>query len=147
MNSISDGKALRTLIFPYPHLKQPAIEAGFFQREIADAAYRYQQELDAKEKIIVGVNDFIEENETIDIPILVISPEVEIKQKKRIAELRQSRNNGNVERTLSEFRQAAEDGKNLMPHLISCTQNYVTLGEMCSKLTEVFGLYEEVAVF
>ena len=125
----------------------PAIEAGFFQREIADAAYRYQQELDAKEKIIVGVNDFVEENETIDIPILTISPEVEIKQKKRITELRQSRNYNNVERALSELKQAAEDNKNLMPHLINCTQNYVTLGEMCNKLTEVFGVYDEVAVF
>jgi len=125
----------------------PAIEVGFFQREIADAAYRYQQELDAKEKIIVGVNDFVEENETIDIPILTISPEVEIKQKKRITELRQSRNYNNVERALSELKQAAEDNKNLMPHLINCTQNYVTLGEMCNKLTEVFGVYDEVAVF
>jgi methylmalonyl-CoA mutase N-terminal domain/subunit len=125
----------------------PAIEVGFFQREIADAAYRYQQELDAKEKIIVGVNDFVEEEETIDIPILVVSPEVEIKQKKRIAEIRQSRNKENVEHALSEMKQAAEDGKNLMPHFINCTQNFVTLGEMCSKLTEVFGVYEEVAVF
>ncbi|MBM4166410.1 MAG: methylmalonyl-CoA mutase [Ignavibacteria bacterium] len=124
-----------------------AIEVGFFQREIADAAYRYQQELDAKEKIIVGVNDFVEEEEAIDIPILVISPEVEIKQKKRIAELRQSRNNENVERSLSELKRAAEDGKNLMPNFISCTQNYVTLGEMCNKLTEVFGVYEEAVVF
>ncbi|MBS4028605.1 MAG: methylmalonyl-CoA mutase family protein [Ignavibacteriales bacterium] len=124
-----------------------AIEVGFFQREIADAAYRYQQELDAKEKIIVGVNDFVEENETIDIPILVVSPEVEIKQKKRIAELRQSRNNEKVQQSLNEMKQAASDNKNLMPHFISCTQNYVTLGEMCNKLTEVFGVYEEVAVF
>jgi methylmalonyl-CoA mutase N-terminal domain/subunit len=75
----------------------PAIEQGFFQREIAEAAYRYQRELDTKEKIIVGMNQYIEEDEKIDIPILTISPEVEILQKKRLAELKQSRNQAAVE--------------------------------------------------
>ncbi|MBI3110136.1 MAG: methylmalonyl-CoA mutase family protein [Ignavibacteriales bacterium] len=125
----------------------PAIEAGFFQREIADAAYRYQRELDAKEKIIVGVNDFVEEGEKLEIPILVISPEVEIKQRKRLADLRQSRNVESVERSLDELRQASLDQKNLMPYLLQCTRSYVTLGEMCSVLSEVFGVYEEPAVF
>ncbi len=125
----------------------PAIEAGFFQREIAEAAYRYQLELDAKTKIIVGVNDFSEEDSEPDIPILVISPEVEIKQRKRLGELRQSRNNGEVEKTLAALNRAAADGTNLMPKLIDCTRAYVTLGEMCSSLTEVFGVHEEIAVF
>lgn len=125
----------------------PAIESGFFQREIAEAAYRYQLELDAKEKIIVGVNDFVEEDEKVDIPILLISPEVEKKQRKRIAEIRASRNDADVKQTLSALKIAAEDGKNLMPPLIECTRAYVTLGEMCNKLTEVFGVHEEVAVF
>ena len=125
----------------------PAIEAGFFQREIADAAYRYQRELDAKEKIIVGVNDFVEEGEKLEIPILVISPEVEIKQRKRLADLRQSRNVQSVERSLEELRQASVDQKNLMPYLLQCTRSYVTLGEMCSVLSDVFGVYEEPAVF
>ncbi len=125
----------------------PAIEAGFFQREIAEAAYRYQIELDNKEKIIVGVNEFVEEDEKLEIPILEISPEVEIKQRKRLAELRQSRNNDEVERTLGELKRAAADGENLMPKLIACTKAYATLGEMCSALTEVFGVYEEIAVF
>jgi methylmalonyl-CoA mutase N-terminal domain/subunit len=125
----------------------PAIEAGFFQREIAEAAYRYQMELDKKEKIIVGVNDFIEENEKIDIPILVISPEVEKKQRQRLAEVRASRNNEQVETTLKELRRAASENLNLMPRLIDCTKAYVTLGEMCNALTEVFGIYEEPAVF
>lgn len=125
----------------------PAIEAGFFQREIAEAAYRYQLELDNKEKFIVGVNDFIEENEKIDIPILMISPEVEVKQKKRLAQLRQSRNNDEVQRTLTELNKAASDGTNLMPKLLDCTRAYVTLGEMCNSLTEVFGIHEEIAVF
>jgi methylmalonyl-CoA mutase N-terminal domain/subunit len=125
----------------------PAIEAGFFQREIADAAYRYQRELDAREKIIVGVNEFIEANESIEIPILVISPEVEVKQRKRLGDVRQSRNNEAVERSLSELKQAAIDQKNLVPRLLGSTRSYVTLGEMCAALAEVFGLYEEPAVF
>jgi methylmalonyl-CoA mutase, N-terminal domain len=78
----------------------PAIEEGFFQREIAEAAYRYQCELDAKEKIIVGVNDFVEEEEQVSIPLLRISPEVERKQRKRLAELRNSRNAAEVDRCL-----------------------------------------------
>ncbi len=125
----------------------PAIEAGFFQREIAEAAYRYQRELDNKEKIVVGVNDFVEENEQIGIPILLISPEVEIKQKKRLAGLRQSRNEIDVIRSLDALRQAGEDGANLIPRLLDCTRAYVTLGEMCNALAEVFGVYEEPAVF
>ncbi len=125
----------------------PAIEAGFFQREIADAAYRYQRELDAKEKIIVGVNDFVEENEKLEIPILEISPEVEVKQRKRLEDVRQSRNQQDVERALDELRRAAADEKNLMPRLLECTRRYVTLGEMCNALAEVFGVYEEPAVF
>lgn len=125
----------------------PAIEAGFFQREIAEAAYRYQRELDAKEKIIVGVNDFVEEEEKIEIPILEISPEVEHQQRKRLAELRQSRNHQAIEQSLNELRQAAMDEKNIMPYLLACTRSYVTLGEMCHTLAEVYGVYEEPAVF
>ncbi len=125
----------------------PAIEQGFFQREIAEAAYRYQRELDTKDKIIVGVNQYIEEDEKIDIPILAISPDVEIKQKKRLAELKQSRNQASVDQSLKELKQAAADGSNLMPHLLNASRNYVTVGEMCNSLIEHFGIYEEVAVF
>jgi methylmalonyl-CoA mutase N-terminal domain/subunit len=125
----------------------PAIEQGFFQREIAEAAYRYQRELDTKEKTIVGVNQYVEEDEKIDIPILAISPEVEIVQKKRLAEVRQSRNQEAVDLALKALKQAAADGTNLMPHLLNATRNYVTLGEMCNSLIEHFGIYEEVAVF
>jgi methylmalonyl-CoA mutase N-terminal domain/subunit len=125
----------------------PAIEAGFFQREIAEAAYRYQRELDEKKKIIVGVNEFVEESESVDIPILEISPEVEVKQRKRLADLRQSRNASAVVKSLAELRRAAEDGVNLIPKLLDCTRAYVTLGESCNTLAEVFGVYEEPAVF
>ncbi len=125
----------------------PAIEQGFFQREIADAAYRYQQELDRKEKIIVGVNDFVQENEEISIPILEIPKEVEIRQRQRAAEVRAQRSQDDAERALAELREAAEDGSNLMPKLLQATRAYVTLGEMCDTLKEVFGVYEEPVVF
>lgn len=125
----------------------PAIEAGFFQKEIADAAYRYQKELDKKEKIVVGVNDFIEENEKIDIPILYISKEVEAKQIKQLKQLKASRDNVKVGTSLKILIQAAKDGTNLMPRILDCARNYVTLGEMCNGLKEVFGIYQEETVF
>lgn len=125
----------------------PAIEQGFFQREIAEAAYRYQSEVDQKEKIIVGVNEYEEENETLEIPILHISPEVEVKQRKRLADLRQSRDRTSAENAKAALRQAASDGSNLMPHFLKAARSYVTLGEMCNALVEYFGVYEEPAVF
>jgi len=125
----------------------PAIEAGYFQKEIADAAYRYQKEVERKEKFIVGVNEFVEGNEKIEIPILTISPEVQKQQIKRLAELKQSRNQKDVEESLKEIKQAAVDGKNLMPVFLDAAKKYVTLGEMVGELKEVFGIYEETAVF
>jgi methylmalonyl-CoA mutase, N-terminal domain len=124
-----------------------AIEAGFFQKEIADAAYRYQLELDTKEKIIVGVNDFVEEDEKIDIPILKISKEVERKQVAQLKELKASRNNDKVAESLNALVQSANDGTNLMPRILDCARNNVTLGEMCIALKEPFGVYEEQAIF
>lgn len=125
----------------------PAIESGYFQKEIADAAYRYQQEVESKEKFIVGVNEFIEEDEKIEIPILTISPEVEIAQKKRLAELKQSRSQYDVEESLAEILSSGENGNNLMPVLVKAAHNKVTLGEMVGELKKVFGTYEEVVVF
>jgi methylmalonyl-CoA mutase, N-terminal domain len=124
-----------------------AIETGYFQKEIADAAYRYQKEVERKEKFIVGVNEFVEENEKIDIPILTVSPEVQKQQLKRLAEIKQSRNPESVNDSLNEIRNAALNGNNIMPVLIKAANNYVTLGEMVGELKEVFGTYEEVAVF
>lgn len=123
------------------------IENGFFQKEIADAAYRYQQELDNKEKIIVGINDFVEKNEEIEIPILKITKEVEEVQVKRLREMKASRNRDNVKNSLTELRKSAADGTNLMPHILNCARNYVTVGEMCEELKVVFGTYVETAVF
>lgn len=123
------------------------IENGFFQREIADSAYKYQQELDRKEKIVVGVNDFVEQDEKIDIPILLISKEVEERQVKRLKELKASRNQDDVKNALKELRKSAEDGTNLMPRALECARKYVTLEEMCNELKVPFGVYEEQAVF
>jgi methylmalonyl-CoA mutase N-terminal domain/subunit len=125
----------------------PAIEAGYFQKEIADSAYRYQKEVERKDKFIVGVNEFVEKDEKIDIPILLISPEVEIKQKKRLADLKQSRNENSVKESLNEIKNAAVNGDNLMLVLIKAAQNYVTLGEMVNEMKVIFGTYEEAAVF
>lgn len=125
----------------------PAIEAGFFQKEIADAAYKYQMELDRKEKIVVGVNEFVEEDEKIEIPILKIPKEVELKQIARLRELRASRDNNKVKEKLNELIRAANDGTNLMPRILDCARNNVTLGEMCNALKEPFGVYQEQSVF
>jgi methylmalonyl-CoA mutase, N-terminal domain len=125
----------------------PAIETGYFQKEIADAAYRYQKEVERKEKFIVGVNEFIEEDNKIDIPILLISPEVEKKQKRRLAELKQSRNPEAVSESLKEIKNTAVNGNNIMPVLINAAHNYVTLEEMINQLKEVYGVYEEAVVF
>lgn len=125
----------------------PAIESGFFQREIADAAYRYQQELDRKEKLIVGVNEFIEENEEIEIPILQITKDVELKQIERVRQLRATRDQARVDETLATLRVAAEEDRNLMPAVLDCARAYVTVGEMCRLLEEVYGVYEETPVF
>ena len=125
----------------------PAIDTGYFQKEIADAAYRYQRELDSKEKFVVGVNEFIEQDEEIDIPILKISPEVEAKQKEELRILKESRNQNDVNESLNEIDDAARNGKNLMPIFIKAAENYVTLGEMVAVLKEPFGIYEETVVF
>ena len=125
----------------------PAIEAGFFQREIADAAYQYQIELDRKEKFIVGVNEFVEKDEKIDIPILRISPEVEKSQKQKLAEVRANRSQSAVDESIEEIRQAGFGHTNLMPVLIKAARNYVTLGEMIDTLKVPFGEYQESVVF
>ena len=125
----------------------PAIESGYFQKEIADAAYRYQKEVERKEKFIVGVNEFVEENEKIDIPILYISPEVEKLQRQRLTALKAKRDPKAVEKSLEAIRLAAVEDRNLMPVLVDAALNYVTLGEMIEELKKVFGVYEETAVF
>ncbi|GMU88951.1 MAG: methylmalonyl-CoA mutase [Chlorobiota bacterium] len=125
----------------------PAIEMGYFQKQIADAAYAYQKEVDKKEKIIVGVNEFVETDEKIDIPILTISPEVEKLQRQRLADLKKNRSAVEVENSMKEINDAAVNGNNLMPVFVKAAANYVTLGEMIDVLKEPFGIYTEEVVF
>ncbi len=125
----------------------PAIEKNFFQQEIARAAYVYQQEFEKKERIIVGVNEFVDPNEKIDIPILLIPEEVEKVQKEKLKKLREKRDNRLVQQKLEELKSAAENDRNLMPPLIECAKAYCTLGEMVNTLKEVFGEYVESKFF
>jgi len=124
-----------------------AIETGYFQKEIARSAYRYQLELESKEKIIVGVNEFVDVENEIDIPMLQISKEVEIKQRDRLKSLKSRRDAKKVNESLEKINYAASHDQNLMPVLIEAAENYVTLGEMINQLKNHFGVYEERAEF
>ena len=121
-----------------------AIEQGYPQREIADAAYQYQVALDRKEKVIVGVNDYITEEEPPEI--LQIGETVAHQQADRLRTLRAERSSQEVDRRLNALRKAAAGSDNLMPHLYESVKAYATLGEICGALRDVFGTYEEVAV-
>ncbi|NTV45417.1 MAG: methylmalonyl-CoA mutase, partial [Chlorobiales bacterium] len=123
-----------------------AIEKGYMQREIARSAYRYQQEFDSKERIIVGVNGFAEPNEKLEIPVLKISEEVEKSQVVRLRDVKASRNADDVKAMLDSIRGAARDGSNLMPVFVEAMHKYVTLGEICGVLREEFGTYEETPI-
>jgi len=122
-----------------------AIEMGFPQKEIADSAYRYQKAVDAKEKIVVGVNAFEMRHEPI--PILEIDEAVARQQLARLREVKKSRGKAAVKRSLSDLKKAAQDDRNLMPHLLKCVKAYATLGEIMDALKDVFGEYEEPVAF
>ncbi len=124
----------------------PAIEQGFFQKEIAAAAYRYQLEVERKQRILVGVNEYVEAEEE-PIEILRIPEEVEVKQKERLRDLRARRDEGAVRTALQGLRQAARDGSNTMPHFIACSRCYATLQEQMDVLREEFGEYQETYSF
>jgi methylmalonyl-CoA mutase, N-terminal domain len=121
-----------------------AIERGFPQREIADAAYRYQVAVDQKQKIVVGVNDYVIDGKPIET--LEIDGTVGDRQSDRLRKLRADRSNEEVERRLNSLRHAAAGTENLMPHLIEAVKAYATLGEICSALRQPFGVYQEVAI-
>ena len=123
----------------------PAIERGFPQREIAEASYRYQQAVDRKEKIVVGVNDYVTEKEK-SIEILQIPDQLGDQRKKQLAELRRTRDNRRVTQTLKDLAAAARTDKNTMPCMLEAVRAYATLGEISDTLREVFGTYEEVAI-
>jgi methylmalonyl-CoA mutase N-terminal domain/subunit len=120
----------------------PAIEQGFFQRELADSAFHYQQQLDAKEKIIVGVNEFISENSET-IPILKIDPDIERTQIERLQNVRAERDNAAVERRLSALSDAAGRHENTMPYILEAVREYGTVGEITNAMKVVYGTWRE----
>jgi methylmalonyl-CoA mutase N-terminal domain/subunit len=125
----------------------PAIEENFFQREIADASFRYQSELEAKQRIIVGVNRYEAEEET-PIELLRVDPALERKQIERVQAVRARRDSPEVEAALSRLKGgAAQEGVNLMPPIVDASRAYVTMGEMCDALREVWGVWTETPVF
>src|SRR5687768_14310527 len=120
-----------------------AIEQGYPQREIAEAAYRYQQEVESRAKIVVGVNDFVQEDEP-PVPILYIDESTADTQLRRLEELRRTRDNDAVRRSLDALRETARSNGNTMYPLLDCVRAYATVGEMCDALRDVWGEYEEV---
>ena len=125
----------------------PAIEQGFFQREIAKSAADYQNKVDKGKRIVVGVNKFIKDNEEIDIPILEIGSEAGQDQLKKLEELRNNRNNVKVQDAILKIREASNNGTNLMYPIIDAAKEYVTLGEIVDALKAEFGEWQETAVF
>jgi methylmalonyl-CoA mutase, N-terminal domain len=120
----------------------PAIEKGFFQSEIADAAYRYQREIDEGVRNIVGVNAY-QEDKPLTVPILEMDPNGYRRQMDRLSEIRKTRDNGRVGQALDHLRIACEGTENTMPHLMECVHSYATLGEIIDVMKEVFGIYHE----
>jgi methylmalonyl-CoA mutase, N-terminal domain len=124
----------------------PAIKENFFQREIAEASFRYQAEVEAKQRIIVGVNRYELEDEPIEI--LKIDPALEGQQIERVQALRARRDSAQVEAGLARLKEgAAREDVNLMPALVEAARDYATLGEMCDALREVWGVWRETPVF
>src|SRR4051812_25307132 len=122
-----------------------AIERGFPQKEVAESAYRFQQAADRKEKVIVGVNDFVQADEP-PIEILYIDDSAADKQLAKLEALRRARDNEAVQRALDRLRQTARSTENLMRPILDAVRAYATVGEMCDALRDVWGEYEEVPV-
>ncbi len=122
-----------------------AIERGFPQKEIAESAYRFQQAVERKDKVIVGVNDFVQEDEP-PIEILYIDESAAEKQLARLDRLRQTRDNDAVARSLDRLRAVAKTTDNLMPPILDAVRAYATIGEMCDALRDVWGEYEETPI-
>jgi methylmalonyl-CoA mutase N-terminal domain/subunit len=122
-----------------------AIERGFPQKEIAESAYRFQQSVERREKVIVGVNDFVQEDEP-PIEILYIDESASETQLAKLDRLKKTRNADAVSRALDQLRGAARTSENVMPPILEAVRAYATVGEMCDALREVWGEYEEVPV-
>ena len=123
-----------------------AIEQGFPQREIAEASYRFQQAVDSREKIVVGVNDYMQADDDA-VEVLYIDETAGEQQLASLARVKQMRNEAGVRRSLDQLRRAAASTtENVMPPIIEAVRAYATVGEMCDTLREVWGEYEEVPI-
>ncbi len=122
-----------------------AIEEGFVQREIGEASYKYQKEVEKNEQIIVGLNKFKTENK-VKNEILKINEEVENKQKEKIKKLKENRDNTEVQKNLQKLKNVALNNENLMPCILSCVKSYATVGEISNLLREIFGEYNEAII-
>jgi methylmalonyl-CoA mutase, N-terminal domain len=123
-----------------------AIEKGFFQKEIADSAYKYQREIEDMKRTIVGVNDYKIEKEETPIELLRVDPKVENEQLATLHKLKQEREKRKVEEVLGKLRRSAEKDENLMPIIIESVKAYATLGEICEVLRQVYGEYKELII-
>ena len=123
-----------------------AIEAGFPQREISESSYRFQQAVERREKVIVGVNDQTDGAAEVAMPTLYIDESAGESQLRKLEQLRGSRDAGRVARTLDALRDAARSTRNVMPPILDAVRAYATVGEMCDALRDVWGEYEEVAI-
>ncbi|MCX7021851.1 MAG: methylmalonyl-CoA mutase family protein, partial [bacterium] len=124
-----------------------AIDLGFFQQEIADAAFEFQRKIEKKRRTVIGVNKHVIPNEKIAIDLLKIDPEVDRIQRERLGRVRADRSPEEVKKALDGLRRAARDGSNTMPHFLNCARTYATLGETLGVLREEFGEYKEPPIF
>ncbi|TET14796.1 MAG: methylmalonyl-CoA mutase [Candidatus Thorarchaeota archaeon] len=124
-----------------------AIEKGFPQREIANASYKYQREIEANKRTIVGVNDFVLEGEEITIPVLKIDPEIERRQVERTQRIRRERDKKKFEESLNELRKASEGTDNVMPHVINAVKAHATVGEICDVWRDIWGEWDEPKIY
>ena len=125
----------------------PAIEEGYLQREIARSAYEFQKKLESKKRIMVGVNDFINEDEESSIPLLEIMTETENEQNESLNRMKEKRDDARVRKALSSLNKAATAEENIMPHVLEAARSYATLGEIIDCLKEAMGVYIEPAIF
>jgi methylmalonyl-CoA mutase N-terminal domain/subunit len=123
------------------------IEEGFFQRELASAASRYQEEIDARRRVIVGVNEFIEQDERLEIPILRIDPRYEREQCDRVKKLRAKRDDAKYQAAMAGLRQAIRDEQNLMQPVLDAVRSYATVGEIVELMRDEYGTWREPSIF
>ena len=124
----------------------PAIKKGFFQQEIANSAYRYQTEIENKDRTIVGVNEYLTDEATTPEPLRISKQSYE-KQVRRLKNLRKTRNNRKVKRALAKLEDVAEGKGNTMHAILEAVRAYATLGEVCSVLRDVFGTWREPLLY